>query len=107
MDEPHFNKTLGRVVIRFRILGWCFLTVGGAMCIGFFFTAFNPTGKITINGVPTYDLHAKLKAAIFTIIFPLLGAFLALLPREKLESLVRPLLKNAADFYEGIFGPKG
>ena len=97
MDENLFDETLVKVVGRFRVLGWLFLVGGSFMSVGFFVAAYDPNSKITINHVPTYDFHAKLHAAFFTLVFPLVGAVLALTPRGKLEALFRPALRQAAD----------
>ena len=67
------------------------------MCVGVFVTAYNPAGKITINGIPTYDFHKKLMVAAFSLVFPVVGALLSLTSRKTLEALLRPAVDQAAE----------
>jgi hypothetical protein len=95
IDEARVAEGTQRFVSRIRMLGWGFLLGGSIMSIGMIYTSFDPTQKITINGIPTYDFHAKLGVAAFTCIFPILGAFLAFTPRTLLEALFRRYLEES------------
>ncbi len=88
---------LQRIVRRFRLVGWIFLVTGTIVCVAAFNFAFNSADKITINGVPTYDFHAKLKAAEFTCLGPIIGVVLAFTPKGWIESFFGLFLGEVLD----------
>ncbi len=85
----------------FRSVGWWFLVGGSIICIHPIVILFDPQAPILVNGSPTTDLNTKLSVTAFGLFFPLLGAFLALTPRKKLERLFASFIRWSRTFARG------
>ena len=97
MNDSEVEQVFQKTMQRFRFLGWAFLVVGGLMFFIFLFTLFDATASIRVNGVETRDFATKLSAAAFIVLFPIVGALLALLPQKRIEPLFRHVFKQAAE----------
>ena len=85
------NKEFGKLRKKrmgYRFIGWWFLLLGGFMCFTFGNVMLDPDGVITYNGVDTTSFEVKQNAFFFTLIFPVIGAVLALLPRKLLTKIL-------------------
>lgn len=58
------------------------------MCFAFGQLMLDPDGVITYNGVDTTSFTVKRNAFLFTLIFPIIGAFFAFVPRRMLNKIL-------------------
>lgn len=76
------------------MMGWWFVAIGGFMLLMSLRLYMDPAGEITFNGVATTSPDLKLKAVLFTAIFPLVGVILAFLPNRAFRRLFRFQLRS-------------
>jgi len=95
------SRTRNKVFRRFknmrrgyRMMGWWFVALGGFMFLMTFRLYMDPAGEITYNGVATTSPDLKLKAVMFTALFPLVGVVFALLPNRAYRWLFRFQLRS-------------
>ncbi|MEP0355867.1 MAG: hypothetical protein ABJJ44_18100 [Paraglaciecola sp.] len=84
MDED-LKKKVDVAVGLSRLTGATLIFVGSILVFVFTQAALDPNAIIEINGVPTKDSTDKIVAAIFSVLFPILGLFLSFAPAKLLD----------------------
>lgn len=82
-----FGK-LRRKRFGYRLIGWCFLVVGGFLCFTFGNLTLDPEGVLNYNGIDTTSYELKRNGFLFTVISPVIGAIFGFFPKRRLTKLL-------------------
>jgi hypothetical protein len=72
----------------YRFTGWWFLVVGLIISVSFGQLLLDPEGVLNYNGVDTTDFDIKLNSFLFTLVFPVIGLVLILIPKRRINKLL-------------------
>jgi len=72
----------------FRLMGVWFVLIGGYLAYSFGKLMLDPEGVLNYNGVDTTSFEIKRNAFLFTAVFPILGAVIAILPKRMLTKYI-------------------
>lgn len=72
----------------YRFVGWWFLILGLFMSVSFGQLMLDPEGVLNYNGVDTTDFDIKLNSFLFTLIFPIIGLILIIIPKRRINKLL-------------------
>ena len=83
-QEPA-QEPFSKFIRQGKITGWWFLVIGSILCLSTVPPVFSPHATVMVDGVPTDDFATKLWVAVFAGSFPVVGAFLAFIPKRTMQ----------------------